>query len=695
LAEQQQIASLLDKRVQELNCLNDLGREIAETPAISYLLQWVTERIPPAMQYPKLCLVAVEYNGQIYGKPEAIEMPTQIVNALRVGGEITGRVYIAYSERHDFLDEESALLGGIATRLSGYIESRRFLAEIERLASIVENHPDFIGSSTLDGKALYVNPAGLRMMGMPADYDVTSITVSDFYPAEDAQLLLEKAIPAALKEGSWSAEAHLHTVAGVTIPVEETVGINYNADGQPVGFSITMRDITERKQVEEALRLSEERHRALLNAIPDLIIRLNKDGIYLDIKAAKDFSALAPPSELIGKNMYEILPPNLAQQRRKHIEKALQTGEVQLYEHQLMRDGQESYEETRVVPSGEGETLMIIRDITERKQAEAILRENQGRLAEALEIAKLANWEFDVVSQTLSLDDRFYALLRTTAEQEAGHVMPLTKFIQKFVHPNDAPLITARIEAATETDDPNYTDQFEYRIIRADGKEGHLVAQVKTEKDSQGKIINIAGIIQDITERKQAEIEREQLLAEVQAAYHHYVQREWAQFLNEHYTGSWQVEHQQIESGKDPAGLNISGNGNQGATLATPISLRGQTIGSLSLEDIDPNRKWTAEEIALIETVSEQLALTVENLRLFGDTQQQAAREQLTREITDKMRTSPDIDMIIETGLTELARALDVPRTYVKLTPKPEQIKMTKDNIEQARFRLKQYGHKK
>jgi GAF domain-containing protein len=91
------------------------------------------------------------------------------------------------------------------------------------------------------------------------------------------------------------------------------------------------------------------------------------------------------------------------------------------------------------------------------------------------------------------------------------------------------------------------------------------------------------------------------------------------------------------------------------------------------LQDLAPERQWTAEEIALVESVSEQLALTVENLRLFDDTQKRAGREQITREITDKMRAAPDMDTIIQTGLRELAKALGASRTYIKLNPDMEQ----------------------
>jgi hypothetical protein len=132
--ETQRAGFLLGERVKELNCLNDLGREMEEAPSVPDLLQWTTERIPPAMQYPDLCRVAIQYGGQVYGKAEAIDLPAQMTHGLYIAGSVVGRVYIAYTEKYDFLDEESALLGGAANRLSGYIENRRLFEETEARA---------------------------------------------------------------------------------------------------------------------------------------------------------------------------------------------------------------------------------------------------------------------------------------------------------------------------------------------------------------------------------------------------------------------------------------------------------------------------------------------------------------------------------------------------------------------------------
>ena len=178
----------------------------------------------------------------------------------------------------------------------------------------------------------------------------------------------------------------------------------------------------------------------------------------------------------------------------------------------------------------------------------------------------------------------------------------------------------------------------------------------------------------------------------VEAAYRQYVRKEWNQFLTEQHQGRWLVEHQKqsglplestseiLESIQDEVARKgvikaISGNGDGSrrteATIVTPISLRGEVIGTLGLQDIDSDRQWTSEELELVETVTEQLALTIENLRLFDDSQHRATREQLTRKITDKMRALPDVDSIIQTGVTELANALGVSRSYVKLATRP------------------------
>ncbi len=133
--ETQHARALLSKQIRELDCLNDIGRKIAESPEVPELLEWTAERLPQAMQYPEVCIAAIEYGGKFYGRIEAIDMTRQMVSGLRIGDTQVGRVVVAYTEDRAFLDGESALLGDVTRRLTGYIETRQLFEQTEARAA--------------------------------------------------------------------------------------------------------------------------------------------------------------------------------------------------------------------------------------------------------------------------------------------------------------------------------------------------------------------------------------------------------------------------------------------------------------------------------------------------------------------------------------------------------------------------------
>ena len=129
------------------------------------------------------------------------------------------------------------------------------------------------------------------------------------------------------------------------------------------------RPLAERLRADAALQKSEALNQALLSAIPDLIIQMHRDGTLLACRVG-DLAPYRPPSQMLGKKASEVLPAEVAQQAMQFVERALRTGETQVYEHQLMTlTGLRDYE-ARMVACGENEVLVIMRDITERKRAE-------------------------------------------------------------------------------------------------------------------------------------------------------------------------------------------------------------------------------------------------------------------------------------------------------------------------------------
>jgi GAF domain-containing protein len=88
----------------------------------------------------------------------------------------------------------------------------------------------------------------------------------------------------------------------------------------------------------------------------------------------------------------------------------------------------------------------------------------------------------------------------------------------------------------------------------------------------------------------------------------------------------------------------------------------------LGLEDPEGIRQWSMEDQILLESISQQLALTLENARLLEETQHRASRERLARKITDKMRRAPDMDALIQTTVREAAAALGAPDAFLQLS---------------------------
>jgi PAS domain S-box-containing protein len=135
-----------------------------------------------------------------------------------------------------------------------------------------------------------------------------------------------------------------------------------------------LAEVMERQRAEEALEKSFATNRALLNAIPDWMFRIDKEGIFVNFKAAKDNHPPIPTKEFLGKNLYEVLPQQVAQPFINCVERALSTNEIQIFEYQLLLDRNLFDYEARIAVSAENEVMAIVRDITKRKRAEADIR---------------------------------------------------------------------------------------------------------------------------------------------------------------------------------------------------------------------------------------------------------------------------------------------------------------------------------
>jgi GAF domain-containing protein/HAMP domain-containing protein len=138
------------------------------------------------------------------------------------------------------------------------------------------------------------------------------------------------------------------------------------------------------------------------------------------------------------------------------------------------------------------------------------IQHNQALLSEALNISRLANWEYDAEKDLFTFNDQFYSIFHTTVEKVGGYKISSADYARNFVHPEDGGLVGVEIARALEFKGPHFKAAVEHRVIFPNGEIGYMSVSINLERDENGKITRWFGANQDITERKRLEIQNAQ-----------------------------------------------------------------------------------------------------------------------------------------------------------------------------------------
>ncbi|MEH2142866.1 sensor histidine kinase [Nostoc sp.] len=305
----------------------------------------------------------------------------------------------------------------------------------------------------------------------------------------------------------WHWEGRIITPSGIKW-IQGTSQPELQSNGDFLWNGLVM-DITDRKLAEEKLLESEARYKAILDAIPDLMFRISRDGEYLDLKS-EGVNLTLTREEIVGKHLQELLPSDVATISLEAIAKTLDSGTLQTCEYQLPTPlGVRDYE-ARLVVSGQDEVLAIVRDITERKQAEISLQNLAQKFAKAFSCSP------DSITISTIQEGRFIEVNDSFVEisgYERDEAIGKTAFeLDIWVHDRD------RLKLVQELQDTGVARNLEVEFRQKSGK--IITALLSAEVIDLDGIPCILAVHHDITERKQVEAQlrlsaqRDRLLAE-------------------------------------------------------------------------------------------------------------------------------------------------------------------------------------
>ncbi len=246
---------------------------------------------------------------------------------------------------------------------------------------ITDNMSDAVWTTDLNLKTTFISKSIEKIIGDPFEKYMAK-PMEEKMPIESvkkikrciAEELVKEKDPNADKDRTRLVEIQHYNAKKELIWVSINVSFIRDEKGKPIGFQGATREISKQKQNELELIEKNNRYSAILEAIPDIMFVFDRNGNFIDYHAPLIHMLLIDPSLFIGKNVFDVLPKDIAEKTINKINTLFETDETQSYSYSLDIEGFVHYFDARMVRYGEKKVLSIVRDITEQYKAEEELK---------------------------------------------------------------------------------------------------------------------------------------------------------------------------------------------------------------------------------------------------------------------------------------------------------------------------------
>ena len=656
----------------------------------------------------------VELCRRIRSEPQTSNLPVLLMNG----------------DGKDMQNDMEGLFAGADDCLTAPVHPQEFLVKVARLLGrsraekhyreIVEQAADIIYTRTLDGIITSVNAAGAKFLGRPVD-QIVGLHIESLIGVEAARKSVEETRIAGV-------DAQLRSTYFVDDPrggrryLECAVTIEKDRHNCAVGVRGVVRDVTEQKSAEEALKESEQRYRQLVEASPEaIVVLIGGNYVYVNPAAVRLWGASCA-EDLLGMPVLDIVHPDYRDLVAQRIEGIRSNGVLApaISQKHIRLDGQIIDVEVTGIPftfRGEPAVQAVIRDVTESNRARDVLKQTEHRYRELFENANDIIYTHDLAGNFTSLN-RSGEQITGYSRDEAVRMNITNVLAPEFVE-------VAHQMMVRKTDDQAPT-VYELEIVTKSQKRVRLEVSTRLILE-EGKAIGVQGIGRDLTDRKHSEealakqSQREAMTNRISQAVRRSLDtsevfstavRELGSYLRAdrcslyvkddkdsrarnvaeyHAEGVLPAaDHfaladlQALIDSLDEKGVlcfddaahdvriadvyqRILSKANVRSIMYVAIRVGNEVTAAFSLSTTRELRHWSESDVALAKGVADQTGIAIRQAELYQKAQATSKREVLVNNLTMAIRASLSLPEVLSTATRELGQAINASRVHLHL----------------------------